>query len=79
MTVYLVYLSYYGAIHVLQPTFSADCGVQATTKNLYVHLVVITAERNPEEKQCLGTMFNVFMFKIKRFKKYSGCYCVGLL
>ncbi|KAL1232695.1 Tryptase alpha/beta-1 [Trichinella spiralis] len=52
--IYFVFLS-----SVLQPTFSADCGIHATTKSLYVHLVVIAAERNPDEKQCLGTIVHL--------------------
>ncbi|OUC41147.1 hypothetical protein D917_00469 [Trichinella nativa] len=54
---FFIYFVFFSS--VLQPTFSADCGVQATTKSLYVHLVVIIAERNPEEKQCLGTIVHL--------------------
>ncbi|KAL1239390.1 Serine/threonine protein phosphatase 2Aregulatory subunit B' eta isoform [Trichinella pseudospiralis] len=52
--IYFVFLSY-----VLQPTFSADCGVQATADSLYMHLVVILPEQHPDEKQCLGTILHL--------------------
>ncbi|KRZ16794.1 hypothetical protein T11_15773 [Trichinella zimbabwensis] len=45
--------------YVLQPIFSADCGVQATSNSLYKHLVVILPERHPDEKQCLGTILHL--------------------
>ncbi|KRZ78639.1 hypothetical protein T10_12732 [Trichinella papuae] len=52
--IYFVFLNY-----VLQPIFSADCGVQATSNSLYKHLVVILPERHPDEKQCLGTILHL--------------------